>query len=269
MLSKTQKPLSAHAVQALWQLLRPFGVSASRTVGGHRFHFDAATDIGHSLIVTGDFERQELDQCSRFIKSDSVVIDVGANIGLHTVRFAQLASAGRVISIEPSRATLQYLLRNVVHLANVVPLNVALSDSTGIKSFFVASDNAYSGLRDTKRKAVLHEEAVACFTGDEILLPLCASERVDFIKIDVEGLELQVLRGLRGTISRHRPIIFCEIFGGEHSNPDPEATVRYVTSLGYEPFTLLGKELVPSRAHDDQRYNYFFIPAAANSSDSA
>ena len=253
--------MSIHIGSILRRLLRLFGANASRTIAGHRFYFDASTDIGRSLLVTGQFERYAIDQCSRFIRSDSVVIDVGANVGVHTVHFAHCALSGRVISIEPSRSTLPYLLRNIAHLANVVPLNVALSDTTGIQSFFVASDNAYSGLKDTGRKTILRQEAVACFTGDEILLPLCENERVDLIKIDVEGLELQVLRGLKAIISRHRPVIFCEIFGGKQSNPDPEATVRYCTSLGYEAFTLRGKELAHSRSHDDKLYNYFFIPS--------
>jgi FkbM family methyltransferase len=252
-------------MSGLRRLLGLFGANASRTIAGHKFYFDASTDIGRNLLVTGKFECHELDQCSRFIKKDSVVIDVGANIGVHTVHFAQCAPSGRVISIEPSRSTLQYLLRNTAHLANVVPLSVALSDSTDVKKFLIASDNAYSGLHDTKRKPILREEAVACFAGDEILPSLCENGRVDFIKIDVEGLELQVLRGMRQLISRHRPVIFCEIFGGGHSNPDPEATVRHCTSLGYKAFTLHGKELLPSRAHDDRLYNYFFIPSEVES----
>jgi FkbM family methyltransferase len=262
MQSEKLMQLSSHILR--W-IVRPFGANASRTIGGHKFYFDATTDIGRSILVTGQFERHALDQCARFIRKDSVVIDVGANVGVHTVHYANCAPSGRIISIEPSRSTLQYLLRNIAHLANVVPLNVALSDTTGIKSFFVASDNAYSGLKDTKRKTILREEAVACFKGDEILLPLCADGHVDLIKVDVEGLELQVLRGLRTIISQHRPIIFCEIFGGEQSNSDPEATVSYCVSLGYEAFTLCGKQLVPSRSHDDRLYNYFFIPTPIES----
>jgi FkbM family methyltransferase len=259
MLTQKLRQLSIRISQ---RLLGRFGAYASRTIGGHRFHFDASTDIGRSLLVTGQFEKHALDQCSRFIQNDSVVIDVGANIGVHTVHFAHCAPSGRIISIEPSRSSLRYLLRNIAHLVNVVPLNVAFSETTGFKKFYVASDNAYSGLKDTKRKTILHEETVACFAGDDILLPLCADGRIDFIKIDVEGLELQVLRGLRTIISRHRPVIFCEIFGGQHSNPDPEGTVSYCKSLGYEPYVLSGKELVPSRSHDDDLYNYFFIPSS-------
>jgi FkbM family methyltransferase len=151
-------------------------------------------------------------------------------------------------------------LRNVEKLSNVLPLNIALSDSAGIGDFCVATDNAYSGLKDTKRKRILRQESVACFTGDEILMPLVGGRRVDLVKIDVEGLETQVLTGMRQLIVTHRPIIFCEIFGGTHSNLHPEATIAYCVSHGYEAFILRGKQLIAAGAHDDTFYNYFFLP---------
>jgi hypothetical protein len=145
-------------------------------------------------------------------------------------------------------------------LANVIPLNLALSDSTGLQTFFVASDNAYSGLKDTKRKPILRQEFIACFKGDDILPAIIENRRVDLIKIDVEGLETQVLSGMKEVIAAHRPVIFCEIFGGQQSNPDPASTVRYCVSLGYDAFVLRGGHLVPAGAHSDRFYNYFFIP---------
>lgn len=85
-------------------------------------------------------------------------------------------------------------------------------------------------------------------------------KRVDLIKIDVEGLEMHVLSGMREFIAIHRPVIFCEIFGGQQSNPDPASTVRFCVSLGYDAFVLSGAQLIPAGPHRDQFYNYFFIP---------
>jgi FkbM family methyltransferase len=245
------------------RLLRPLGLRPSRKVGGHRLVFDPATDIGLDLLLTGRFEREAIAQCAKFIRPDGVVIDVGANIGVHAVHFADLASSGKVVCFEPARATFGLLLRNVSGLANVVPLNLALSDTSGLQTFFIAADNAYSGLKDTKRKALLRHEQVACFTGDEILPSLVGSARVDLIKIDVEGLETHVLTGLRQFLTAHRPVIFCEIFAGHDSNPDPRRTVQFCTSLGYDAFVLNGSQLAPAAEHDDSLYNYFFIPRAS------
>jgi hypothetical protein len=71
---------------------------------------------------------------------------------------------------------------------------------------------------------------------------------------------MQVLSGLRAFLVAHRPVIFCEIFGGQHSNADPQSTVQFCISLGYDAFVLNKADLVPAVTHDDRLYNYFFIP---------
>lgn len=260
MTSETVKSLLLGSRTLVQRLLTPLGLRPSRTIAGRRFFFDPTTDIGLELLLTGRFEQNAIAQCANFIRVDGIVVDVGANIGLHTVHFADFARHGKVFSLEPARSTFACLLENVKDLPNVIPLNVALSDATGLQAFYVASDNAYSGLKDTKRKAILRQESVACFTGDEILGALTRNERIDLIKIDVEGLEMQVLRGMEQLIAAHRPVIFCEIFGGQRSNPDPESTVRFCVSLGYDAFVLSDAQLMPAQAHTDRLYNYFFIP---------
>jgi FkbM family methyltransferase len=244
----------------LQRLIKPFRLRPSRTIAGHKFFLDPATDIGLELLVTGHFEREAIAQCARFIRPDGIVVDVGANIGVHTVHFAGFAGLGKVICLEPARSTFAHLLQNVKHLDNVIPLNIGLSDTTGLQPFFVAADNAYSGLKDTKREAIVHQELVACFRGDDILLALARSQRIDLVKIDVEGFEMQVLAGMRELLVTKRPVIFCEIFGGQQSNADPQATVQFCVSLGYDAFVLSGAQLVPAGVHDDRLYNYFFIP---------
>jgi FkbM family methyltransferase len=258
--SKRLKSFLLWAAIAVQRLLRPLGLRLSTTIAGNRFFFDPRTDVGLHLWVTGHFERDALAQCENFIRPDGIVVDVGANIGVHTVHFAAFAHLGKVICFEPAADTFAGLLRNVKNLANVIALNIALSDRAGLQTFFIAADNAYSGLKDTQRKAILRRESIACFTGDEILPALVENQRIDLVKIDVEGLEMQVLRGMQTLIVTHRPVIFCEIFGGQHSNPDPQATVQFCISLGYDAFVLSGTQLLPATEHDDRLYNYFFIP---------
>lgn len=258
--SEILKPLLIWAKKPVQAILARSGLRPSRMIAGHRFFFDPATDIGLELLTMGAFEKNAIAQCANFIRPDGVVVDVGANIGVHAVHFATCARLGSVVCFEPARSTFSYLLRNVGHLSNVVALNVALSDSTGLKPFFVAADNAYSGLKDTNRKAISHQETVACLKGDDILSALLRNRRVDLVKIDVEGLETEVLSGMREFIVAHMPVIFCEIFGGKRSNLDPESTVRLCVSLGYDAFVLSGEHLRPAGTHNDSLYNYFFVP---------
>ena len=261
--SKLQRlrPYLLSTASVVQRVLLPFGLRASRRVNGRKIAFDPATDIGMQLLATGSFESDAITQCATYIRPESWVLDIGANIGVHAVQFADLAPQGKVICLEPARSTFGLLLRNVGSLANVIPLNAALAETNGIQDFFVAADNAYSGLKDTRRKRVVRQESVACFRADDLLLPLLSGHRVDLIKIDVEGLEMQVLRGMAALIEKYRPVIFCEIFGGAHSNPDPQATVAYGVSLGYDAFVLSEGRLVSATVHDDRLYNYFFVPA--------
>lgn len=253
-------PILLRARTLVQRLLAPLGLRPSRMIAGNKFFFDPTTDIGIELLVAGHFEKKAIAQCANFIRPDGIVIDVGANIGVHTVHFAAFAPSGKVICFEPASATFAHLLRNVRDLFNVIPLNLALSDSSGLRPFFVAADDAYSGLKDTKRKALLRQELIACFKGDDILLTMLQDQRVDLVKIDVEGLEIEVLNGMKQFIVSHKPVIFCEIFGGKQSNPNPQATVELCVSLGYDAFVLDGARLSPAGQHNDKLYNYFFIP---------
>jgi len=257
------KPVLLRLSALAQRMLRPLGLQTSKKLAGHRIYFDVATDIGMELLVTGRFEADALALCAGYIKPDGVVLDVGANIGIHCVHFAALAPDGKVICFEPARSTFALLLRNVKHLSHLIPLNLALSDTTAVQSFLIASDNAYSSLKDTGRKAILRRESIACFAADELLPPLLRNQRIDLIKIDVEGFETQVLHGMQALIRSHRPVIFCEIFGGRQQNPDPWATVQFCVSLGYDAHVVSGRQLLPVSAHDDNFYNYFFIPRQA------
>lgn len=259
-MSLASRSLFAGAVAVVQRGLRPLHLRASRRIAGHRIHFDPATDVGIQLLVTGRFEAEALAQCTRFIRADGVVIDVGANVGVHSVHYASLVPRGTVIAFEPSRTTFALLLRNVRGLPNVIPLNVALADTSGVRRFHVAQDNAHSGLKDTGRKRILREEWVAGFAGDELLAPLLRNRRVDLVKIDVEGFETEVLLGMQQLLRTQKPVIFCEVFGGNGSNPDPAATVRFCASLGYDAHVLKDRRLEVAGAHDDRFYHYFFIP---------
>src|ERR1700677_2889010 len=73
------------------RLLYPFGFRSSKRIAGRKFFFDPTTDIGLELLVTGQFEKKAIAYCANFIRPDSIVLDIGANIGAHTVYFADAA----------------------------------------------------------------------------------------------------------------------------------------------------------------------------------
>jgi FkbM family methyltransferase len=139
------------------------------------------------------------------LQEGGVFVDVGANVGYFTRIASRLVgTTGSVLAFEPMPAALKLLRLNSADLANVTILPLALSDKKGIATFYVRKKGDTSSLmHDDLAKTV----QVDVTTLDEAL---AHCRRIDVVKIDVEGNEIEVLRGGRGTISRLRPIVYFE-----------------------------------------------------------
>jgi FkbM family methyltransferase len=144
---------------------------------------------------------------STHLKRNAYALDVGANIGLSSVTLARLV--GKVRSFEPSPHNAGFLQRNLQlnGVRNVEVTQAAVSDAPGVLTFHEAQFGAGSHVMspgDLSRGAPSIE--VPCLTLDSLDLP-----RVDFMKIDVEGHEPEVLAGARRLLERDRPLIFTEL----------------------------------------------------------
>lgn len=233
--------------------------SVTDIVDGMNITYDFDTNIGRTMYFEGGFEKKEIEFCRKYIKSNSIVLDIGANIGLHSINFSKVVKEGLVFSFEPSSEVFGLLLKNVKDINNIVPVNIGISDSKTITDFYIASDNAYSSLKDTKRKEIKKAVKVVCFPLDEFFKGL-KLDNIDFIKIDVEGFEQSVIEGMQWLLEKHRPVVFCEIYKGTNSNEDPERTVDTLIEKGYDAFVFDGGKLVKYEKHVDRFYNYFFLP---------
>ncbi|MFT5617503.1 MAG: FkbM family methyltransferase [Arenicella sp.] len=227
---------------------------------GNKFYYDPFTDIGNVLFFEGEFEKGELELTKNYIKDDSFVLDIGANIGHHSVYFAQHAKKGRIFAFEPSPTTYQTLLRNIAPYPQIQPMNFGVGKSNQILSFYETEDNAYSSYKNTHRKEVLKQTDIACFSLDSFLLS-SDLPKVDFVKIDVEGFEQEVLEGMQGILEKFKPVVFCEIVESEFSNPTPLKTIHFMQNLGYEATYAKENKLEKFNGTHDKRYeNYFFLP---------
>lgn len=177
------------------------------------------------------YEANALKKTARYIGRDSVVLDAGANIGNHMIYFAHILGAAKVISVEIMRQTFELLSRNVElnGLTNVTLHNVGLGATAGKADLFSQS---LSNLGATTMRAGE--------TGfyDLVTIDSLALDKVDFIKIDVEGMHLDVLAGARETLRRHRPYVWLELRprAGEY-----EPGIEAMTKLGYRSIEQLSK----------------------------
>ncbi len=174
---------------------------------------DPANAIERKMI--GGYEPSVLRAVERFVSAGSHCLDVGANVGAVTLALArQVGPSGRVLAIEPGPPYVARLRQNLwanPRLANrVVVLRAGLSETEG--SLLWRPDPLHpfnAGLSQVHSAAVPGELPVAVTTLDDAVARQ-EWKRVDFIKIDVEGMELEVLRGARGTLEMLRPVVLFE-----------------------------------------------------------
>ena len=183
--------------------------------------------VGRSLDLYGEYSEGEVEVFRQLVQEGHVVLDVGANLGAHTLFFATtVGRKGAVLAFEPQRLLFQTLCANMAlnSLTNVFCHHLAVGAEHGTAT--VPPLDAYS-TQNFGRMSLLESTVGASIekiTLDSLNLPRC-----NFLKIDVEGMELDVLRGARQTIERHKPILYVE-----DDRPDHSAELsRYIDALGY------------------------------------
>ncbi len=141
-------------------------------------------------------------------KRDSIVVDVGAHIGLYTIKAASLVGPkGKVVSVEPDFRNFALLKENIKlnNLNNVIPVNAALSDFHGEKLFYPCIDPSLSGLRPSSESRVCEPKLTKILTLDELLKNFDIYT-INWLKIDVEGEELRVLQGGLNTLQNSKRV---------------------------------------------------------------
>lgn len=215
-------------------------ISFHRTRRGVLAHFEADQCIGQSLARYGEWAEDEIALLRAYVPEGALVLDVGANVGSHTLAFAEMVGpSGQVIAIEGQPAAFTLLSYNVVAngLADVVTvLPILAGQARGLISCGLESAKENVGA-----KSFVGEVLGTTAPGNDklrVLLPLnpldeLGIRKCSFIKIDVEGMELDVLRGARGLISGAKPVIYFE-----HASGDAELLVAIHQLLGSLDYTL-------------------------------
>lgn len=210
--------------------------------------------IGQSLDKYGEWSESEMRFLGQFVSEGMTVLDIGANIGTHTVYFAQrVGPTGSVLAFEPQLVVYQILNGNIAinGLSNVRALNAAVGRENGRVKIPTIDPTT---LRNFGAVAIGREGSeVACYAIDG--LPMTS---LHFVKIDVEGYELEVLKGAKNTIERFRPILFVE----NNSDKSPEL-ITHVRQMGYRGFWQIGPHYDPDNYFKNKE-NIFegYVPVA-------
>jgi len=183
---------------------------------GGLINVDTSSSIEYHLLFRGCHEPEIVNLIKQVVRPGNFCLDIGANIGAHTLLMARIAgSTGHVIGLEPHPQIYHRLLQNTClnRLTNVKVVNAALADKDGTIDLYGFAADAFeqgisSLLPDHEAKTKIEVRAIRGAT----LVREQRIEACDFLKIDVEGAELDVLQGARSILHNQRPLILVELF---------------------------------------------------------
>lgn len=168
--------------------------------------------VGRSLNLYGEYSEGEVALFTKLVRANDVVIDVGAHVGVFTMVFARLtAPGGAVLAFEPQRHLYHLLCANVAvnNFRHVYCLNKAAGAATGSIKVpqFDYTNPVNMGLMELDKQwpANIRSEQADVARIDDMGVPSCR-----LIKVDVEGMEHQVLSGATSLIQKHRPFLYVE-----------------------------------------------------------
>ncbi|HEY8937844.1 MAG TPA: FkbM family methyltransferase [Cyclobacteriaceae bacterium] len=203
------------------------------------YRLDVSTFLDHAIFFCQMNEDPAHHNLFKVLKHDSVVFDIGANVGYLTLNFARTCSHGHVYSFEPDTQNREALLTNIKlnTFQNINTYKVALGSQRGKASLY----KYYPGNPGTNR--ILNEKPITKHTVEEvnvITLDNFVDEekisKVDLIKVDVEGFEKFVIEGARKVISKWKPVLFVELveFNVNQQGYTCASLVEFIESFGYE-----------------------------------
>lgn len=223
-------------------------------------NYELSLRVGHRVVkvpVINNVGRAHLDRhephlsvvLGRLYRPGTLLIDVGANIGQTLVKYVGVAEAPcRYLGFEPNAKAASYvealIIRNGLREAMIVP--VGLGSNTRLTQLFLhsaGSTDPAASMHELIRDAEFYgsQKTIPVFKGDDALAQLGIVSGPTILKIDVEGAELEVLRGLEKSIEQLRPLIILEILPpsyfsasvNEHRRRQAAELIRHMADHGY------------------------------------
>ena len=207
---------------------------------------------GNIEYALGSYEYEKRMLFEKTVSKSSVAYDIGAHVGFYTLLASELVGGGgKVIAFEPNPRNLKYLKKHleINHCDNVMVIEAAVSDKSGISHFNEGGGSSMGTLSEDGYLTVNTINIDELVGNGKIPAP-------DYIKIDVEGAELLVLKGAKSTLINYSPKMFL----ATHSHIVPNVHIDccdFLTSLDYKLKPIIGDDLYATReifAYKDDDY---------------
>ena len=197
------------------------------------------------------------------VNKGDVVFDVGANCGYFTTLFSKLVTSyGEVHAFEPVPETYSLLFKNTLKMPNVRLNNLAIGESRG--KAVISYD-----LNDSEKATIVHSSTSKEKHAEINVISLDDYveenniRKIDFVKCDVEGFELNALKGMKKTLAMHLPQISIEV---TLKNKEKLELINLLESLGYNTFRKIEKDFpyYEPKKKTEQQEDYFYLHATSS-----
>lgn len=223
--------------------------------------------VPFELLNFGEYEQEELEIFDQIIDTESVLFDIGANIGWYSLNWAKQFPSCTIHAFEPISETHQLCAKNfeLNHAQNIHLHQLAISDKDGPQEYFFSSEASVLASSENimdyenAKKVSVNVETLDTFVGNNM-----SGAHIDLLKCDVEGGEFATVKGAVETIRRDKPIIVLELFHEWSKKFDyhPDEVLRFLEDLGYSAFLPKVGKLEPVQHYLGEgfsRQNYFFL----------
>lgn len=231
--------------------------------GGIRFQLDIEDWIPSCLYFSGEYEAGEIDFMQNSLSEGDVLIDIGANIGLYTLYGAKaVGKSGSVFAFEPFSLNYDNLIKNISinHFSNIIVEKKAVSDNSTPINIYYDKNEKNSGMASSYLTEYSHEEQVESITLDQYLEDKSLN-KINFIKIDIEGGEFRALRGMQKTLKKYNPVLQVEVLDEmlKKQNIQWQDVLDLLEPLGYQMYYFDKSGKLTSEQPKSSKNNYLFI----------
>jgi FkbM family methyltransferase len=196
-----------------------------------------------SISHYGTYEESEAKIMEEKIKVGNIVVDVGANIGLHTLNMARIVgNTGRVFAFEPDPSNFEILEKNVKinNYQNIILEQKAVGDKNGRTTLY-QSDHPGMHRIFPQTKQAKGQVQVELTSLDKYFIDSNLADKINFIKIDVEGLEFSVLKGMKNILKNNKKIKILFEFAPKNTMEagfTPIELLNYLTSHDFKLYCI-------------------------------
>jgi len=210
-------------------------------IEGNRIYLDKQDSL--FLSIRGYHEKTATRIAKEHIKEGDTVIDIGANIGYYTLLFAKwVGPSGKVYAFEPEPSNFQLLEKNVEanNYENITIFQKAVSDKNDKLSFYISDESSAANqlFKPKKFSKIIEVDSIKL---DEFLPP---DQKIDFIKIDIQGAEGTAIKGMNSLLEHNPNTIIMQEWWPDaikKYNMDSDEHLKILEKLGYSFYEIDGQ----------------------------